>query len=658
MNETHKKILKLLVLASLFIFLFQVMQNVNKTKSVNTIAAPEYSEFLKQVENGNVKKVTIIEKARGAKEVTATNDKDQSYKIYAPADESLIKTLKDNKVVIKADKEEEGSLLLNILISWFPMFLLIGVWIYFMRKSSGKGGGIFGMGKSKTRVISPANINVTFADVVGADEAKEEVKEVIDFLKNKDKFSRLGGRIPKGILLTGPAGTGKTMLAKAIAKEAGVPFFANSGSDFVEMFVGLGAARVRDMFTEARKAAPCILFIDEIDALGGKRGMGGVGGGHDEREQTLNQLLVEMDGVESTGGVIVIGATNRADVLDPALLRPGRLDRHVIVSLPDVRGREQILKVHINSKQVPTDVALDLTKIAKGTSGFSGAELENLVNEAAIMAARQSKPFVTQVDFEMAKDKIIMGPERRSMVMPEKEKINTAYHESGHAVVAKLIKNTDPVHKVTIIPRGRALGVTMQLPEEDRYAHDKDYLLARIAVLMGGRLGEELFLNHMTTGASNDISVATSMARKMVTEWGMSELGMISFGEQVGGAWAGQSSMANLSQETIREVDQQIKKIITEQYNIAKDILDKNRDKVEAMSKALLEVETIDDWQIDNIMAGRPFNWSDLGEAAQIAQKNDVVQVIGSDLNNAVTDAQQDEPKSGNIPEVLIVDKN
>jgi len=586
-----------------------VATNLNKSKDKNSVTAPTYSQFMTDLKDGKIKEATVVEKLRGTKEVTATTKEDKKFTILTPTDPALIEDLKKYSV-IKADKEEEGNILLSILISWFPMLLLVTVWIYFMKKSMGGKGGIFGMNKSKTKIITPDQINVTFDDVVGCEEAKEEVKEIVDFLKEPGKFSKLGGRIPKGVLLTGPAGTGKTLLAKAIAKQAGVPFFANSGSDFVEMFVGLGAARVRDMFAEARKVAPCILFIDELDSLGGKRGGGGIGGGNDEREQTLNALLVEMDGIESTNGVVVIGATNRPDTLDNALLRPGRLDRQVVVGLPDVKGREQILRVHINKKSVPIDTALNINRIAKGTSGFSGAELENLVNEAAIMAARKNKNSVDQHDFEMAKDKIIMGPERRSMVMPENERINTAYHESGHAVVAKVLPDCDPVHKVTIIPRGRALGVTMQLPEEDKYAHDKKYLESRLAVLMGGRLGEELFLNHMTTGASNDISVATNLSRRMVQEWGMSSLGMMAFGEQMGGAWAGQTSMSNLSQQTIKDVDDEVKKLIHDQYNRAKKVLEEHRPQVEAMAQALLEVETLEDWQLENIMENKPFNTS------------------------------------------------
>ena len=580
---------------------------LNSEKKEKKVVLPTYSEFLEQVKKDEIKSVTIVDKLRGTREIEYVTNKDEKHKILAPADEGLMAILNASKVNTKAEKEDEGNLLLNIFISWFPMVLLITVWIYFMRKSMGGKGGIFGLSKNKSKLIAPNDISVSFADVVGCEEVKLEVQEVVEFLKNKNKFSKLGGKIPNGILLTGSAGVGKTLLGKAIAKEAGVPFFSMSGSSFVEMFVGLGSARVRDLFAEAKKVTPCIIFIDEIDAIGGKRSGSALGGGETEREQTLNQLLVEMDGIDSVDGIVIIGATNRPDGLDPALLRPGRLDRHIYVPLPDVKGREQILNVHINLKNVPISLDLDMEKVAKSTSGFSGAELENLVNEAAIIAARKSKSFVDQEDFEMANDKIIMGPERKSMAMPEKEKINTAYHEAGHTLVAKLINHSDPLHKVTIIPRGKALGVTMQIPQEDKYAYDKEYFLSRIAVLMGGRIGEEVFLNHMTTGASNDILVATNIANKMVKEWGMSKLGMIAYGEQLGGAWANQTTMQNLSQETIREVDLEVRKIIQAQYDVARKLIEKNKEKVEVMAKALLELETLDDWQIDNIINGKSY---------------------------------------------------
>jgi cell division protease FtsH len=450
-----------------------------------------------------------------------------------------------------------------------------------------------------------AQNTITFVDVAGCDEAKEEVQELVDFLRDPSKFQKLGGRIPKGVLMVGNPGTGKTLLAKAIAGEAKVPFFSISGSDFVEMFVGVGAARVRDMFENAKKHAPCIIFIDEIDAVGRHRGAG-LGGGNDEREQTLNQLLVEMDGFEGHSGIIVIAATNRPDILDPALLRPGRFDRQVVVPLPDIRGREEILKVHMRKVPIAGDVKADV--IARGTPGFSGADLANLVNEAALFAARRNKRLVDMDDFEMAKDKIMMGAERRSMVMTEDEKMNTAYHESGHAVVAKLVPKSDPVHKVTIIPRGRALGLTMQLPEQDRYAYDRQYLMSRIAVLFGGRIAEELFMNQMTTGASNDFERATSMARDMVTRYGMSDLGVMVYGENEGEVFLGRSvtQHKNVSEATMQKVDSEIRRIIDQQYALARQLLEDNRDKVEAMTRALLDWETIDAEQIDDIMAGKP----------------------------------------------------
>jgi cell division protease FtsH len=571
----------------------------NKQTAQNAV---EYSQFIEEVKEGKISKVVM--EGRTLKATTTDGKKVTS---YAPPDLWLVSDLLKSGVKIEAKPEEEPSMLMNIFISWFPMLLLIGVWIFFMRQMQGggaKGGGPFSFGKSKARMMDQAQNTVTFADVAGCDEAKEEVQELVDFLKDPTKFQKLGGRIPRGVLMVGSPGTGKTLLAKAIAGEAKVPFFSISGSDFVEMFVGVGAARVRDMFEQAKKQSPCIIFIDEIDAVGRHRGAG-LGGGNDEREQTLNQMLVEMDGFEGSQGVIVIAATNRPDILDPALLRPGRFDRQVVVPLPDIRGREEIIKVHMRKVPVAADIKADI--LARGTPGFSGADLANLVNEAALFAARQNKRLVDMEDFEKAKDKIMMGAERRSMVMSEDEKRNTAYHESGHAVVAKLLPKSDPVHKVTIIPRGRALGVTMQLPEQDRYAYDRGYLMDRIAVLFGGRVAEELFMNQMTTGASNDFERATSMARDMVTRYGMSDLGPMVYGENEGEVFLGRSVTTHkaLSEATMQQVDAEIRRIIDEQYALAKRLLDENRDKVEAMTQALLEWETIDADQINDIMAGK-----------------------------------------------------
>jgi cell division protease FtsH len=566
-------------------------------------ATVPYSSFMEEAKQGRVKSVQIEGRTlRGI-----TNDNKQIVS-YSPGDLFMVDDLRKYGVVVEASKPaEEQSTLMQIFISWFPMLLLIGVWVFFMRQMQGGGrGGAFSFGKSRARMLDESNNNVTFADVAGCDEAKEEVAELVDFLRDPSKFQKLGGRIPKGVLMVGSPGTGKTLLARAIAGEAKVPFFSISGSDFVEVFVGVGAARVRDMFEQAKKHAPCIVFIDEIDAVGRQRGAG-LGGGNDEREQTLNQMLVEMDGFEATTGVIVIAATNRPDVLDPALLRPGRFDRQVVVPLPDIRGREQILLVHMRKVPLAPDVKADI--LARGTPGFSGADLANLVNEAALFAARGSKRLVDMDDFERAKDKIMMGAERRSMVMSEEERRNTAYHESGHAVVAKLLPKTDPVHKVTIIPRGRALGVTMQLPEQDRYAYDREYLLNRIAVLFGGRIAEEVFMNQMTTGASNDFERATAMARDMVTRYGMSDkLGPMVYGENEGEVFLGRSitTHKNVSEATMQSVDGEIRRIIDEQYTLARRLLEENRDKVEAMTKALLEWETIDADQINDIIAGQP----------------------------------------------------
>ncbi len=567
-----------------------------------TQAPMEYSQFIEEVKSGRIAKVLIEGRV-----LKATTNDGKRVTSYSPGDIWLVSDLLKYGVKIEAKPEEEPSLLMNIFVSWFPMLLLIGVWIFFMRQMQGGGrGGAFSFGKSRARMIDESNNTITFADVAGCEEAKEEVSELVDFLRDPAKFQKLGGRIPKGVLMVGNPGTGKTLLARAIAGEAKVPFFSISGSDFVEMFVGVGAARVRDMFDQAKKHAPCIVFIDEIDAVGRQRGAG-LGGGNDEREQTLNQLLVEMDGFEGTTGVIVIAATNRPDVLDPALLRPGRFDRQVVVPLPDIRGREQILLVHMRKVPMAPDVKADI--IARGTPGMSGADLANLVNEAALFAARKNKRLVDMEDFERAKDKIIMGAERRSMVMPEEERRNTAYHESGHAVVAKLLPKTDPVHKVTIIPRGRALGVTMQLPEQDRYSMDRDRLLSTITVLFGGRIAEEVFMHQMTTGASNDFERATDIARRMVTQWGMSDLmGTMVYGENEGEVFLGRSitTHKNVSEVTMQKVDAEIRKIIDDQYALAKKLILDNRDKVEAMTRALLEWETIDADQINDIMAGKP----------------------------------------------------
>ncbi|MCR4299560.1 MAG: ATP-dependent zinc metalloprotease FtsH [Gallionella sp.] len=562
----------------------------------------DYSQFLEEVKQGHITKVTI--EGRTLKATTADGNHITS---YAPTDLWMVSDLLKNGVKIEAKPEEEPSFLMNIFVSWFPMILLIGVWIFFMRQMQGGGkGGAFSFGKSRARMLDENKERFTFADVAGCDEAKEEVSELVDFLRDPSKFQNLGGRIPRGVLLVGSPGTGKTLLAKAIAGEAKVPFFSISGSDFVEMFVGVGAARVRDMFEQAKKHSPCIVFIDEIDAVGRQRGAG-LGGGNDEREQTLNALLVEMDGFEGASGVIVIAATNRPDVLDPALLRPGRFDRQVVVPLPDIRGREQILMVHMRKVPVAPDVKADI--LARGTPGMSGADLANLVNEAALFAARRGKRFVEMDDFESAKDKIMMGAERRSMVMPEEERRNTAYHESGHTVVARLMPKTDPVHKVTIIPRGRALGLTMQLPAEDRYSMDKERILSTIAVLFGGRIAEEIFMHQMTTGASNDFERATDMARKMVTQWGMTEaLGTMVYAENEGEVFLGRSvtTHKNISEATMQQVDAEIRRIIDQQYALARRLIEENRDKIEVMAKALLEWETLDTDQIEDIMTGKP----------------------------------------------------
>ncbi|MDT3677667.1 MAG: ATP-dependent zinc metalloprotease FtsH [Burkholderiaceae bacterium] len=597
MNNVFSKAAIWLVIA---LVLFTVFKQFD-TRQTRGVDMP-YSQFMTEARDGRIDSVVV-----DGRTLRVRTKDGRNALVYSPSDIWMVGDLMKYGVQVNAKPEEEQSLLLNIFVSWFPMLLLIGVWVFFMRQMQGGGrGGAFSFGKSRARMLDENNNTVTFADVAGCDEAKEEVQELVEFLRDPSKFQKLGGRIPRGVLMVGSPGTGKTLLARAIAGEAKVPFFSISGSDFVEMFVGVGAARVRDMFEQAKKHAPCIIFIDEIDAVGRQRGAG-LGGGNDEREQTLNQLLVEMDGFEAGQGVIVIAATNRPDVLDPALLRPGRFDRQVVVPLPDIRGREQILNVHMRKVPMGPDVRADV--IARGTPGFSGADLANLVNEAALFAARRNARLVEMHDFERAKDKIIMGAERRSIVMPEDERRNTAYHESGHAVVARVVPKTDPVHKVTIIPRGRALGVTMQLPEGDRYSMDRERMLSTIAVLFGGRIAEELFMNQMTTGASNDFERATALARDMVTRYGMSDLlGPMVYAENEGEIFLGRSitKTTNMSEETMRKVDSEIRKIIDDQYARARSILEEHRDQVEAMAKALLEWETIDSDQIDDIMAGRP----------------------------------------------------
>ncbi len=611
MNDMVKNLLLWAVIAVVLMTVFN-----NFAPRPESPAELAYSKFIEQVRSNNVRSVLISPDGRHIKGVYESGE---SFETFSPGDPELVNDLLEHNVEIEAGEAKPRSLLLDILISWFPMLLLIGVWIFFMRQMQGGGAGRGAMsfGKSKARLMSEDQIKITFNDVAGIEEAKEEVSELVEFLRDPGKFQKLGGKIPRGVLMIGSPGTGKTLLAKAIAGEAKVPFFTISGSDFVEMFVGVGASRVRDMFNQAKKHSPCIIFIDEIDAVGRHRGAG-LGGGHDEREQTLNQLLVEMDGFDGNVGVIVIAATNRPDVLDPALLRPGRFDRQVTVPLPDIRGREQILKVHMRKVPVGKDVRADF--IARGTPGFSGADLANLVNEAALFAARANKRTVNMEEFERAKDKVLMGTERKSMVMSDDEKKLTAYHESGHAIVGRLVPEHDPVYKVTIIPRGRALGVTMFLPEEDRYSHSKQRLESQISSLFGGRVAEELIFGHdaVTTGASNDIERATEIARAMVTKWGLSEkMGPLSYGDEDGEVFLGHSVTQHktVSDDTANSIDQEVRRIIDSNYERALTIINENMDKLHIMAKALMKYETLDTEQIDDIMAGGeprpPENWMD-----------------------------------------------
>ncbi len=610
MNYMAKNIILFIVWFVVAIVLVSVFSNFGPRHTATEKIS--YSQFLSRVDQGKVSTVAI-EDDKIIKGVTKSN---QRFVTYLPMpDTALLGELLKNKVDVVGQEKPQESFLMHLFINWFPMFLILGIWFFVMRQMQGGGGrGAMSFGRSRARLLGEDQVKVTFADVAGVDEAKEEVKELVDFLRDPAKFQNLGGRIPRGVLLVGSPGTGKTLLAKAVAGEAKVPFFTISGSDFVEMFVGVGASRVRDMFEQAKRQAPCIIFIDEIDAVGRHRGAG-LGGGHDEREQTLNQLLVEMDGFEGNEGVIIVAATNRPDVLDPALLRPGRFDRQVVVPLPDIRGREQILKVHV--KKLPLDKDVDILSIARGTPGFSGADLANLVNEAALFAARGNKHHVAMKDLDNAKDKIMMGAERRSMVMDESEKKLTAYHEAGHAIVGLSVPDHDPVYKVTIIPRGRALGVTMFLPEQDRYSHSLRRLDSQLSSLFGGRIAEELIFGagSVTTGASNDIMRATEIARKMVTTWGLSALGPLTFGEEPGEVFIGRSmsQRSEISDKTAEEIDKEVRKIIDRNYERAKAILVEKTDILHKMASALIKYETIDSEQIGVIMQGKeppaPKDW-------------------------------------------------
>lgn len=579
------------------IFVFHLF---NQTKAPQREIS--YSQFRQEVDQGTVKSIVL----QGNRIRGAYVDGSGNFRTLAPHDTDLMPTLMKHKVDVQVLPEDDNPWYLTALVSWLPMIFLIAIFVFFMRQMQAGGGKAMSFGKSRARLISESQNKVTFQDVAGVEEAKEELQEIIEFLRDPKKFTRLGGKIPKGVLLMGSPGTGKTLLAKAVAGEASVPFFSISGSDFVEMFVGVGASRVRDLFIQGKKNAPCIIFIDEIDAVGRHRGAG-LGGGHDEREQTLNQLLVEMDGFETNEGVILISATNRPDVLDPALLRPGRFDRQVIVPPPDIRGRTAILKVH--TRKVPVGMDVDLETISRGTPGFSGADLANLVNEAALNAARLNKNEISMLDFEFAKDKVLMGGERRSLVISLEERRNTAYHEAGHAFVARMMPGTDPIHKVTIIPRGRALGVTQQLPLDDRHTYSKQFLLAQIAVLMGGRAAEEIFLSQLTTGAGNDIERATELARKMVCEWGMgSTMGPLTFGQKEEQIFLGKefARHKDYSEQTAVDIDREIRTIVTDYYEKAKNIIQENKDAVERIAEALLERETLDAIEINLLIEGRP----------------------------------------------------
>ena len=614
MNTFYKNLSMWLVIGLTMILLFQMFNKPQRPSD-----AISYSEFWSSVESGAINKVSIQ-----GEEITGVGEDGRPFKTVAPSDTELLPMLRKSDVNISVNKPEATPWYLTLFVSWFPMLLLIGVWIFFMRQMQmGGKGGALSFGKTRAKLQGEGEVKVTFKDVAGIDEAKEELEEIIDFLRDPQKFTRLGGRIPKGVLLAGPPGTGKTLLARAIAGEAGVPFFTISGSDFVEMFVGVGASRVRDLFTQGKKNAPCIIFIDEIDAVGRHRGAG-LGGGHDEREQTLNQLLVEMDGFEGNDGVIIIAATNRPDVLDPALLRPGRFDRQVVVPVPDIKGREMILDIYGKKTKLAADV--DMAVIARGTPGFSGADLENLVNEAALLAARENKDEVDASLLERAKDKVMMGAERRSMIISDKEKEITAYHEAGHALVARLLPGADPIHKVTIIPRGRALGLTMQLPVDEKYTHARGYLLDRIAILFGGRVAEQLVFNEITTGAGNDIERASELARKMVCEWGMSdELGPLAYGKKEEHIFLGReiAQHRDYSEQTAQRIDAAVKQIIVEANDKVTRLLEENRDILTAIAAELLERETIMLEDIDRIIAQRREGAPETNDEAAAAAETD-----------------------------------
>ncbi len=655
MSDMAKNLILWLVIA---VVLMSVFQSFGPGDSAGRQV--DYTTFVREIGQDQIREARFNDR-----EITVYKRDNTRYVTYLPVynDQKLLDDLINANVKVMGTPPEEPSLLASIFISWFPMLLLIGVWIFFMRQMQGGGGkGAMSFGKSKARMMSEDQIKTTFADVAGCDEAKEDVKELVDYLRDPSRFQKLGGKIPTGVLMVGPPGTGKTLLAKAIAGEAKVPFFTISGSDFVEMFVGVGASRVRDMFEQAKKAAPCIIFIDEIDAVGRQRGAG-VGGGHDEREQTLNQMLVEMDGFEGNEGIIVIAATNRPDVLDPALLRPGRFDRQVVVGLPDVRGREQILKVHM--RKVPLDNDVKPSLIARGTPGFSGADLANLVNEAALFAARGNKRTVSMVEFELAKDKIMMGAERKSMVMTDEQKESTAYHEAGHAIIGRLVPDHDPVYKVSIIPRGRALGVTMYLPEQDRVSHSREFLESMISSLYGGRLAEELIygVEKVSTGASNDIERATDIARKMVTQWGFSDkMGPLLYAEDEGEVFLGRSvtQTKHMSDETARAIDNEVRALIDRNYERAREILMQNMDIMHAMKEALMKYETIDAGQIDDLMARKsviraPKGWTDENDTLVASEGETAEEKDDKAADNTVTEKVETpdaDDKEDNKPQV------